>query len=144
MTELLCKLCDLEIFENDLERDKYLATFRKKNDKQLYEEYTIDTINLDDFDKILSDNISHNNKRFHTYFFRLTYEFKNNKNITQCMETNCYSNFATQYIKSELLFYIDYFISRGFNFSHIYYITNNSIYDRCNMKDKSLQIKPLN
>ena len=66
MTELLSKVCDHEIFENYLECDKYLATFRTKNDKHLYEEYTIDTINLDDFDKVFSDYISHNNKRFHT------------------------------------------------------------------------------
>ena len=80
--------------------------------------------------------MSHNNKRFHTYFLRLTYEPKFNKNITQCIETNYYTYFATEYVKSELLYYIDYFISRALKFFHKNYITINSINDRCNMKGK--------
>ena len=38
-----------------------------------------------------------------------------------------------QYIKNELLCYIDHFISIGCEFSHINYITFSSIYDLCNI-----------
>ena len=46
---------------------------------------------------------------------------------------NYYSNYAMQYIKSDLLCFIDYFISRGFEFLYINYIIFDSINDRCNM-----------
>ena len=48
-----------------------------------------------------------------------------------------------QYIKSDLLCYIDYFISRGFEFCHINYITFDSINDRCNMTYKHYVNQPL-
>ena len=70
MMELLCEVCDREILENESERNKYFATLRKENDRSLYAEYTINKINLDEFDNFLSDYISHNNKKFYLYFFQ--------------------------------------------------------------------------
>ena len=35
MTELLCKVCDREIFENESELNKYLASLRKSYDRSL-------------------------------------------------------------------------------------------------------------
>ena len=59
--ELLCKVCDREIFENESERNNHTATLHKKNDKCLYANYTINNVNLDEFDKILNDYIiAHN------------------------------------------------------------------------------------
>ena len=51
MTELLCEVCDREIFENEIERNKYLATLRKGNDRSLDAKYTINNIISDEFDK---------------------------------------------------------------------------------------------
>ena len=85
MTELLCQVWDREIFENETELNKYFATLRKENDKNLYTKYSFN-INLDEFDKILSDYISHNNKKIYLYFFKLTFELKFNNNITQCID----------------------------------------------------------
>ena len=65
MTELLCKVCNREIFENESERNKYLATLHKENDESLYKKYIINNKNLDDVNKILNDYISTNNKNFH-------------------------------------------------------------------------------
>ena len=74
MTELLCQLCDREIFENENELNKYFDNLRKENDENLYTKFSIIIINLDEFDKILSDYISHNNNKFYLYFSKLTFE----------------------------------------------------------------------
>ena len=42
--DLLCEVCDLEILENESERNKYLATLRKRIDKSIYNKYTINNI----------------------------------------------------------------------------------------------------
>ena len=55
MTELLCRLCDREIFENESELKKYLATLRKKDDKSIFKKNAINKSNLDEVDKILND-----------------------------------------------------------------------------------------
>ena len=53
--DLLCKVCDREIIENESEYNNYIATLRKRNDKCFYKHNTINNANLDEFDKILSD-----------------------------------------------------------------------------------------
>ena len=51
--DLLCKVCDREIFKNEYEN--YVATLRKKKNKSLYTRYIFNNVNLDEFDEILSD-----------------------------------------------------------------------------------------
>ena len=70
--DLLCKICDREIIENESEY--------KKDDKSIYKKYVINNNNLDEFDKILSYYISHHNKKFDIYFFKCDFqiEFDNN------------------------------------------------------------------
>ena len=55
MTDLLCRVCNREIFENQLELDKYLASLHNPNDKRIYKIYTIIKLNLDDVNKLLDD-----------------------------------------------------------------------------------------
>ena len=57
MTGLHCRSCNREIFDNDLELDKYISSFHNANDKRIYKKYTIININLDDVNKILDDYI---------------------------------------------------------------------------------------
>ena len=38
--ELLCKVCDRSIIENESEYKEYIATLRKRNDKSLYQKCT--------------------------------------------------------------------------------------------------------
>ena len=66
--DILCKACDREIFENESERNIYLATLPKKNDKSFYTKYTINNVNLNEFDKILNNSITTHNKKFDLYF----------------------------------------------------------------------------
>ena len=45
MTELLCKVCNHEIFENEPERNKYLTTLRKKNVESFYTNLLLKVLN---------------------------------------------------------------------------------------------------
>ena len=74
MTDLLCRSCNREIFDKELELDKYLASLRNPNDKRIYKNYTINNINLGDVNKILDDYISTHNKNFD--FFLLIVNLK--------------------------------------------------------------------
>ena len=133
MTSLLCKVCHCEIFENEAERKKHLATLRKKNDRSLYTKYTNINNNFNDFDKILNEYVSKHNREFNVYFLKLTCELKFGNNFVQTLETNYQSNFDLNYMKAYLLCFIDFFTSRGYKVSNINYITINTINDRCNM-----------
>ena len=53
--DILCKVCDKDIIENDFEYKNYIATLRKKDDRSIYKKYVINIINLDEVDKILKD-----------------------------------------------------------------------------------------
>ena len=48
---ILCKVCDRWIIENESEYKDYLTTMWKKNDESVYNKYTINNINLDENDK---------------------------------------------------------------------------------------------
>ena len=62
--DLLCRVCDGDIIENESEYKNYIATLRKKDDKSIYEKYVIININLDEVDKILKDCVSTHIKKF--------------------------------------------------------------------------------
>ena len=62
--DFLCKVCDRSIIENESEYKDYPATSRKKNDDSLYQTYTINTVDLDEVDKILNDYVTTHNKKF--------------------------------------------------------------------------------
>ena len=77
--DLLCKVCDRSVIENQSECNNYLLTFRRKNDKNLYRTYTINNINLDEVNKILNDYISTHNKKIDFHFINCEFviEFVN-------------------------------------------------------------------
>ena len=56
--DILCKVCDRSIIENEPEYKEYLAILRKKNKKSLYKKYTINHVNLDEFDNLLNNYLS--------------------------------------------------------------------------------------
>ena len=61
--ELLCKVCDEEIIENESEYKMYMATLRKTDDKTIYKIYVNNNVNLDEVDKILIEYVSTRNKK---------------------------------------------------------------------------------
>ena len=113
--DLLCPVCDRSIRENESEYNEYIATMPKKDVKILYENYTINNINLDEVDKILSEYVTTHNKKF--YFHLVGYEFvlEFDNNFTTNTQTNyCYNMDDITKIKSCLLYWIDCFKSRGY------------------------------
>ena len=64
MTDLLCRVCDCDIFENKTKLYKYLVTPHMDNDKNIYKRIIINDVNLDGIDEILNDYIEIHNKKF--------------------------------------------------------------------------------
>ena len=56
--DLLCKVCDRSIIENEDEYNEHLTTSRKEIGKRLCDENTINNINLDEVEKIFNDYVS--------------------------------------------------------------------------------------
>ena len=107
--DILCKVCDRSINEIESEYKEYIATLRKKNDKSLYEKYTINNVNLDEFDKTLNNYISHHNKNFDFYFVKLPFELKFNNDFVPCIETHSFYNADISKKKEFFSCCIDYF-----------------------------------
>ena len=78
--DLLCRVCDRDIIENESEYKNYLATLRKKDDKSIYEKYAIININLDEVHKILKDCVSTHIKKFNIYFIYCEFKKQFDKN----------------------------------------------------------------
>ena len=129
----LCDVCDREIFEDEIEFNKYITTQRKSNDRCLYIDYTINKIDLDGFDKMLNENVSYHKMKLKTYFFKLTCELKINNNFIQTLETNYHSISDLNNTKSYLSSFIDSFTSRRYEFCKTNHITINTVNDGCNI-----------
>ena len=87
----------------------------KKEDKSLYEIYTINNINFDEVDKILSDYVTTHNKKFYFYLVRCEFVLEFDNIFTTNIQTNyCYNMDDITKIESYLLYWIDCFKSRGY------------------------------
>ena len=85
---ILCKVCDPSIIENESEYKDYLANMRKKHDKSLYKNYTVNNINLDEVDKILNDYITTHSKKLDLYFINCEFKIELDNIFTTFIETN--------------------------------------------------------
>ena len=129
--DLLCRLCDRSIIDNEFEYKKYLL--RKENDKSFFKKYTINNINLDDVDKVLNDYISSNNKNFDFYFINCEFVLEFDNNYITIIETTYFYNIDIYDINGYLLYDIDCFKLKGYSFYNINQMTINTIFDRCGM-----------
>ena len=143
MTDLLCRVCNREIFENQLELDKNLASLNNPNDKHISKKYTINNINLDDVNKILDDYICTHNKNFYFYFIDCEFKIEFDDNITANMEDNYHYNTDYINIKSYLSFYIDRCESAGYKFNNNNRMIINTISCMCNMSYKHYINQPM-
>ena len=132
--DLLCRVCDREIKENESEYKNYIATLRKRDDKSTYKKYVIININLDEYDKILKDYVSTHNKKFDIYFIFCEFEIQFDNNSTRGLKTDCVHNIEIEKISQCLLYCIEYLESKGYNFQNFNQMTNNTVSDRCSMK----------
>ena len=132
MTELLCRVCDHEKFEDETELTNYLASQRKPNHRSIYKNYVIKNIHLDNVDKILNDYVSIHNKKFDLYFIKcnsnITFD-----NYTTNIETNFVHYKKSYKIMIELLFFIDCMKFEGHDLCNINQMTIFTNIDRCNM-----------
>ena len=135
MSSLLCLECDSDIFEDENELYKYLATFQKESDKTIYKKIVIDNIDLDDIDKILIDYIDIHNKKFNIYFVRCFFIISFDDGIYE-LDTIFVYNKEYYKIIIQLLFFIDIIKSEGKNFNNIDQMTININSDKCNMTDE--------
>ena len=90
--DLLCKVCDRSIIENESEYKIYIATVRKKDEKSIYRKYVINNINLNEIDKILKDYVSTHNKKFNIYFIYCEFKKQFDNNSTRDLQTDYVHN----------------------------------------------------
>ena len=131
--DFLCKVCDREILENESERTYYVATLRKRYERCLYTKHTNNNNNLDEFDRILNQYISHHNRKFDLYLYKLTFSLEFSNNSFQVIKTNYRLIKDDNHMKSLFLRCSEYFTLIGYKFCNINHITIDSINDRCNM-----------
>ena len=132
--DLLCKVCDREIIENESEYKNFIASLRKKDDKNIYKKNVINNINLDEVDRILNDFVSTHNKKFDIYFICCEFEIQFDNNYTRDIKTECVHNIEIEKISQYLLYCIEYLESKGYKIENIIQMTINIVSVRCSMK----------
>ena len=81
MIDILCQVCDYEIFNDRNELNHYLVYFEKRYDRGLYYNYKINNINLNNINKIFDYYITIQNETFDMYFINCVIQVRFNHNI---------------------------------------------------------------
>ena len=115
----------------------HLCYHCNKNDKCFYTKYTINNVNIDEFDKIFNDYIITHNKKYDFYYIDCEFGIQFDNNYTANIEINYHYNTDYNNIKSYLLFYIDSCESGGYKFRNINHMIINTIACMCNMTYKN-------
>ena len=106
--DVLCRVCEQSIMENESQYYHYLATLHKKNAKSLYKRYSINNIKLDDVNKIINDYISTQKKNFDFYFTNCDIVIEFDINFIANIETSYFYKTDIININSYLLYDIDF------------------------------------
>ena len=133
MTDILCRNCDYEIFNDIDELNHYLATFRKRYDRSLYYNYIIKNVDLDEIINIFNYYINIHNEKFNMYFINFEIQVRYNNiinNIEIIIHNKSKFYNLEEYIKSHK---ID-------NINHIIIKITTCI---CNIKYKHYIDKPM-
>ena len=121
--DLLCEVCDRSIIENKSDNDNYLTTLRKKIDKSLYNNFTINNYDLDEVIKTLNNYISTHNKIFEFYFINCEFVIEIDNKFTANIKNICFCNTDFVNINLYFLYYIECYESRGHKFYNINQMT---------------------
>ena len=140
---ILCKVCDKDIIENESEYNFYIAILRKKDDKSIYEKYVINKNNLDEVVKIINDYVSTHNKKFNIYFIYFEFKIQFDYNYTRNLSAACVHNIEFEKIFQSLIYYIECPKINGYKFENINQMTINTVSDRCNMKYEYYKHHPM-
>ena len=131
--ELLCPVCDRSIIENESAYHEYTATMRKKNDKELYDNFIIDDVNLDEVDKIIIDYVTIHNEKFDVSLVRCDFIVEFDDFITNIKTNYLVNKDHIINLKKFLSFDIKCFESKGYKIDNIKQMIIKSLSDRCNM-----------
>ena len=107
-----------------------------KNDKCLYTKYVINSVKINEFDRIFNYYITTHNKKFDFYYSDCEFEIPFDNNCTANIEINYHYNTDYINIKSYLLFYIDNCEIAGYKFKNINHMIIKTISCKCNMSYK--------
>ena len=132
---MLCRVCDYDIFEDKNKLYKYLVTFQKEGDNNIYKKIIIDNIDLDNIDKILNNHIEIHNKKFNIYFIRCFFIISFDDGKYE-LDTIFVYNEESYKIIIQLLFFINMIKAEGKSFYNISQMTININSDKCNMTDE--------
>ena len=141
--DILCKVCDKVIIENESEYKNYITTLRKKDDKSIYKKYIIYNNNLPEVDKTLKVYVSTHNKKFNIYFIYFEFEIQFDNNYTRNLSTACVHNIEFEKIIESLIYYFVCLKMNGYIFENINQMTINTVSDRCNMKYEYYKHPPM-
>ena len=135
MTDLLCRVCDSDKFDNKDELHNYLAIQGKKIDKSIYKKIIIDNIDIDEVDNILCNFVEVHNKKFNIFFIKCCFNIRFT-NINIDLESNNVFNLEIYKIFIELLYFIDCMQTQEKYFIKINQMTINFICDICNVSEE--------
>ena len=143
MTDILCHKCDYEILNDKDEFNYYLGSFQKRYDRNLYYNYSINNIYLDNINKKFDYYISIHNEKFDLYFINCVIQIQFNDNIIANLEiTNHYN---TDYINIEnyLSMYLKSCENSGYKINNINHMIINITSCICNIRYKHYIDKPM-
>ena len=138
MTDMLCQVCNYEIFNEKDELYNYLVYFRKDYDRILFYKYTINNINLNNINKIFDYYISFQNEKFNFYFIKCIFQIQFNNIIIANIEINNHYNSDYINIENYLSLYLISCNNAGYKIDSINHMIINITTCRCNIKYKSL------
>ena len=143
MTEILCHKCDYEILNDKDEFNYYIASFHKRYDRNLYYNYTINNINLNNINKIFDSYISIHNEKFDISFINCLIQIQFNNNIIANLENTIHYN--TDYINIEnyLSMYLKSCENSGYKINNINHMIINIMSCICNIRYKHCIDKPM-
>ena len=143
MTEILCQVCDYEIFNDKRELNHYLTSFHKRYDRGLYYKYTINNININNINKIFDYYITIHNEKFDMYFFNCVIQIQFNNNIIANLEIH--NHYNTDYINIEnyLSLFLKSFENAGYKISNINHMIIKITSCICNIRYKHYVDKPM-
>ena len=140
---MLCQVCDYEIFNDRDELDYYIASLHKRHDRNLYYNYSINNINLNNINKIFDYYISIHNEKFDLYFISCIIQIKFNNNIITNLEITHHYNTDYIYIENYLSLYLKSCANAGYKFININHMIINITSCICNIRFKHYKDKPM-
>ena len=134
--------CDFfDINKRNLSRNIHNKSLKHK--KCLREKYIINHPNFFEVDTILSDYVERNKKKFDLYLFNCEYKLELKNNFNPQIKKEYLYNTSIICAKIFLLYWIEYFMSKGYKFCQVNEMIIQTISNRRNMTYESFINQPM-